>query len=583
MSNKEFFHEKFDPIFGPPCSLRILMLTDDDGSFTKEHRFGLTELIHALKTSPHAYVSFAITTAHRSHETGVMPFPKDAKIKDFRFDNPAHFNAADFDQIWLFGVGNYGPTSTDALTEKELRIVSQFMDNGGGVFATGDHENLGADLCGRLPRVRSMRRWKFDYSAVLSPHSYLDYDESSGDAPPVLGPHRHDTLVPGHDASFSFDDQSDDIPAPIIPKFYGYQNRFWSIQYPHPLLCGPKGIINILPDHMHEGECVIPDDLTQSTTFDGYTHAEYPIDAGIQAIPDVIADGVIQPGHKTRLELKDSANGMPGQTQESSFLDVNVVADRFGVIGAYDGHVVKVGRVVVDSTFHHFFNINLDGAHSNSSDPVKQLGFLASTEGQKSYDQIKSYFRNIALWLAPPAVQKCMFENVLWVARWDSQIHMLAPGLSRDVYSWENLLAYGRQVREVLERNNAARCTVVDWIFAQDNPLARFPWWELINRPDPPPWDIRKVMTSPEVLVTATLGAIMGELVRAAPSRNEEFRNALHRHMPKIMTAGTATGLRQAASFFEECLAETTKFVQTVKNAAAADQGNVNKKGERKS
>ena len=34
---------------------------------------------------------------------------------------------------------------------------------------------------------------------------------------------------------------------------------------------------------------------------------------------------------------------------------------RFGAIGAYNGHCVKIGRVVVDSTWHHWFDVNLNG------------------------------------------------------------------------------------------------------------------------------------------------------------------------------------------------------------------------------
>jgi hypothetical protein len=34
------------------------------------------------------------------------------------------------------------------------------MDAGGGVFVTGDHEDLGAALSSKIPRVSKMRRWE---------------------------------------------------------------------------------------------------------------------------------------------------------------------------------------------------------------------------------------------------------------------------------------------------------------------------------------------------------------------------------------------------------------------------------------
>ena len=33
------------------------------------------------------------------------------------------------------------------------------MNNGGGVFAVGDHAGLGLSLSGGVPRVRTMRKW----------------------------------------------------------------------------------------------------------------------------------------------------------------------------------------------------------------------------------------------------------------------------------------------------------------------------------------------------------------------------------------------------------------------------------------
>ena len=117
----------------------------------------------------------------------------------------------------------------------------------GGVFATGDHADLGVSLCGRIPRVRSMRKWS-----------------NSQGVPTNFGLDRHDTLRKGHDNTYTFNDESDDIPMPIdVTRFplrswlpFGFRSM------PHPVLCGRDGVIDILPDHPHEGEVIEPISLT---------------------------------------------------------------------------------------------------------------------------------------------------------------------------------------------------------------------------------------------------------------------------------------------------------------------------------
>jgi hypothetical protein len=85
----------------------------------------------------------------------------------------------------------------------------------------------------------------------------------------------------------------------------------------------------------------------------------------------------------------------------------------FGVICAWDGQLVGKGRVVVDSTFHHFVNINLTGdlflsqiAEVNPDDqrffgfyvPDPQTGKRVPT---REYQMIQWYYRNIVYWLIP--------------------------------------------------------------------------------------------------------------------------------------------------------------------------------------
>jgi hypothetical protein len=53
---------------------------------------------------------------------------------------------------------SFGSPTRRARSKPSLRSWEQ----GGGLFATGDHEDLGAGMCARIPRVRSMRYWKLD-------------------------------------------------------------------------------------------------------------------------------------------------------------------------------------------------------------------------------------------------------------------------------------------------------------------------------------------------------------------------------------------------------------------------------------
>ena len=67
----------------------------------------------------------------------------------------------------------------------------------------------------------------------------------------------------------------------ILPRWYSllswvpWQKR----QQPHPLLCGRTGVIDVLPDHPHEGEVLDTSQIDLGATFDagGYTgRPEYP-------------------------------------------------------------------------------------------------------------------------------------------------------------------------------------------------------------------------------------------------------------------------------------------------------------------
>ena len=76
-----------------------------------------------------------------------------------------------------------------------------------------------------------------------------------------------------------------------------------------------------------------------------------------------------------------------------------MITKRFGLVGTYDGDAVKVGRVVVDSTWHHWFSFNLVG-----------IAAQAST----AFWKMQTYYRNVALWLTTPAQRFSMMVSGVW-------------------------------------------------------------------------------------------------------------------------------------------------------------------------
>ena len=332
---------------------------DVDGDHSRD--FHLGEFVKCLEETTWVGFDLAITKAHRASapfegmDEDQIKADRGADVIGFRFDQPftvgrRERTLADFDVVMFFSIEGGEPDTAHAA---EAEAIARFMEDGGGFFATGDHANLGAPLCGIIPRVRSMRRWWAGTSPAGEPT-----------APPPFGSTRHDTTRAGPDGITHFEDQSDEVPQPIKPKLYlaayGGGLHFGKVKMlPHPLLCSPEGRITVLPDHMHEGWCEVPDNLAARTfTLGGNDVREYPdyvpadAPAGYVAqplAPEVVATGEVLDGVTTPALDPDHH---PDDTDPAE-------GKVFGVIGAWDGHRVGRGRVVVDSTWHHFFDINL--------------------------------------------------------------------------------------------------------------------------------------------------------------------------------------------------------------------------------
>jgi hypothetical protein len=345
------------PFWKEPCPQRILMVTDGGLDFGTLG-FGFSEFVKIVVSRGHT-----VTTAHRG--SGV------AMIALFKFNAATvPVTLANYDQLWLFGFESGPFGSPSALPPVEASVIAAFMQAGGGVFATGDHETLGQAMGASLPRIRSMREWA---------------NVNGGNQ------NRLDTVIdPGGNGTFQFDDQSNKIAQRIYPYFFG-SGATWS---PHALLRHASGQVDFLPDHPHESECYAPPPVAGS--FAGVV--EWPADSSGTMVAAVKVAMSVSAGRY----LTDS--GKP-PVQPRCFL----------AISAYDGDTANVGRIVCESTWHHYTNINLNGTDSvqNDLNSGERAGLYTSPGvPTPEYLKIRAYWANAVNWLAPKNRRLCWIWTI---------------------------------------------------------------------------------------------------------------------------------------------------------------------------
>ena len=223
-----------------------------------------------------------------------------------------------YDELWFFGyyqknMPDFNPRTggpENELNDDEVLALRGWMAEG-GVLISGDHAvpqspylGLGRALGYRVPRAGQMRRWEGPPTS------------NQGDS--------FNTMSPGQ--------VLDDLDDPNLQDNEEPQHiHLWMDEagsgLPHELFQCSDGIINVLPDHKHEGALVIPA-LTGSDWPDG------------SPTPFFVAWG------------SDNRHSFP-------FFNP--------LVSVYDGHQVSVGRIVADSTWHHYTNVNL---HNLPWDPM---------------------------------------------------------------------------------------------------------------------------------------------------------------------------------------------------------------------
>jgi hypothetical protein len=390
----------------PTPVIRILFVIDGRIELHKEvDLFGLGYVLDILRANWSPAVCFEVHIATR--ERAIDEFSRGGHTVDyvgFRFTQ-ADFQINNYQQIWFFAdqpsQADGGDQTTDdhilppyTLEDAELKCLAEWMDRGGGVFATGDHGVLGASLCSRIPRVGTMRRWT----------------RSQG-VPSVAGDRRNHTLQGGTD---DFGLEGDTLLQEVELVYWQSTHAlpFLRFNRVHPLMCSPIGAIDRFPDHMHEGE-LVPDEqveLDRPLNIPGYGRPEYP-----NARPSVLAQlaggasdvlprptpRIVAYGQTTNpVVISDHLD--PDLVQPAAFLARRLGSKRFGLVSAYDGHAAGIGRVVCDSTWHHWLSVNVRG--------------IAGQPGSTDYRKMQAYYRNVGLWLAGIEQKQAMLVSALWNA-----------------------------------------------------------------------------------------------------------------------------------------------------------------------
>ena len=381
--------------------IRVLIVLD--GVTGSGYRFGdgatpagIPDFTYITLVNALTAAGMQVSKAHRRSDSTADP-----DKQSFNFA-AASVNLLDYDVIWLIGfegrnASAFPPSGTSSvLDDAQLNAIANFMEQGGGVFATGDHDSIGAVMSGLIPRVRAMRCW-YGQADGAKPMGLSSIPDNF----PPLTAGRADTTRPNsagiytaHPSPFVwFENQSDSIPQPITPT-----------APTHAILRRNGADIVVYPDHMHEGLTlgfVAGHDYAQNSPFGDTTIAEFrELPPGHRELPRIIATG----------EVLSNANFTVDGSGGTETIQAD--AKTINVLSVYDGRVAGVGRVVTGGTFHHYVDINLTGdtdvvdvgtaptfADKVGHDAIKGHGF---NDAPGVFDDIKAVFVNITTWLARP-------------------------------------------------------------------------------------------------------------------------------------------------------------------------------------
>lgn len=348
-------------------AIKILLYTDAPDVVTREigGTFSLGRMIEHLEGHSPAFAQFEVRwlSRYRDDDRSLTNKLHDVLNQEAGTGEP-------FDQIWFFGLHQinkkrpdlvlHGGSPESELTAAEVTALTKWMEeHHGGVLVTGDHAaerpadfiandpnalcpdtkrnetflSLGRALGRCIPRGGQLRGWEGD--------------------PTSLAGHTFNTLVPRRGIPSNEQGlQRDTLAQRITHNLFDETGQPSITGQPHPLFFYRDGLpIQFFPDHMHEGSVVLPD-LSNETVWKRNSD-------GFQPAPHIVATGIDTDTGKT-----------------------------LNLLAAYDGTSVSLGRIVADSSWHHYFNINLED-------------FRFPGPPDSATDQIGQFYANLAVWLTP--------------------------------------------------------------------------------------------------------------------------------------------------------------------------------------
>lgn len=538
----EDFTRVFDQLF-PLCRPRLLIVTDGELNFSTGG-FGLSRFVAAIQDH---WARPLLSLAHRNRATETVTIDgvsyKVAGSFNFATASPS-VSLENYDQIWLFGymTGITGPLP-DRLEDRERLAIAQFMTAGGGVFATGDHGMLGQGMCGELLRIRSMRAWD---SIPMG---------TEGNA---TAENRIDTILnTGANDLYEFDDQSDFFPQRIYPNYrVTWSNQRWSASI-HPLLRLPwsrrtridnKGFrsgtdIEVLPDHAHESVCLEPAFTALNATYRvlDFSFREFPLGPVGFVVPEVVASAV-SAGRAVS----------PNPLSSQPIWKPPVKPRMFAIITAWDGHAARgpfgttpgPGRIVCDSTWHHFVNYNIDGGGSGRSG--LGTGFGADWVPSADCNKIFRYFQNIVTWLQPEARVFCNLLQDLIIVRFHPSLieELMEVPSFKDPHQFEALGAEAVRLIET-ERGDGAAADAVRSALRSDPGSAGLTDSEHAA-------EIWSAGCGPGWLLSYTLGRALAQVAETVPSTHpDQLKKCLrdHRKLEGSLRDTLVASAREAVGF----------------------------------
>jgi hypothetical protein len=323
-------------------TIRILIYSDYEEINEDPHLYswGLTELKKFVSYKTQKIAQFEIDVRHRFENKNQQRLTSDFLL-------PYH-------QLWVLGFNTVRKAPYE-LDVEEIDALEDWMNKGGGLLVAGDHaagfcatgdpktfSAHGRSLGEPMKRAGQLRVWQGPPTACVD-KPLKDRDNLNtceGDDPQTL----------------DLNEAQSDGAAVKLLSLPGPPHRlFWFDKDAQ----GNLTLIQRFPDHQHESRLVIPEQL----------NGEWPPNSPLPVIAAMARD-----------------KRFPNEQRD------------YPLVVAFDGDQADFGgRIVADSSFHHYLNINLFGLPERDSSGYPVPG--------SDLDQIAQFYGNLALWLTPKSIR----------------------------------------------------------------------------------------------------------------------------------------------------------------------------------